>query len=149
MAEEVKQEAIDRAVDLMESFAIKLDSLATELGPEVVDLALMTARIDALSQLLPYIIGVVISIGGWFYFIPTIKLSIKYDRLERKTGSQEEGYGDIKEKDALYCLLALISGGVTAFSTAYVILGGALYDPWPWVGLFEPKLWIAKSVLGL
>lgn len=50
MSDAVDQKAVelmDKAATAVEAFAAKLDTLAQEYGPEVVDAALMVARADA------------------------------------------------------------------------------------------------------
>ncbi len=134
MAEKVQDktvELMDRAADALEAFAIKLGALSTEYGPEVVDAGLCVALIDALS-----IVGstVVILLAGIVLALNTKRSMAWSKRVEPEWDSPAAAWGHIVG----VCSIILLSIGVIR-----------LFNPWPWVGIIEPQLWIAKRILGL
>lgn len=121
-------EILDASQKAMGAFADKLADLAKQYGPEVADAALQMARVDAISTLTPAAIGLIIS---------SIAL-LNGPRVWRK----------LKEWDRF---------DGAPVGTIYWIASGAVWVPsifhfldvWAWVGIFEPKLWLAKRILGL
>lgn len=129
----MEQETADRAMDMVESFAAKLETLAIELGPEVGDLALATARIDALSYIFPQLLLV----AGFLFITPKIVRFV----------IQWEAKAESPNKGLAYFLSGI--GGAAFFVISIVGKAWSFLSVWPWVGLYEPKLWIAYKVLGL
>lgn len=119
---------IDVASQKMDAFGTKLDHLAHQYGPEIMNGALQVARIDALNAAVfetAYLIMCVIAI----YFV--VKLTSKW------------AFEHAEESDG-WSLLAV------GFFT-FVPLGIFFYllNVWPYVGIFEPKLWLAHKLLSL
>lgn len=134
MSEKVDEktvELMDRAADAVEIFAIKLQNLSAEYGPEVVDAALWVARIDALA-----VIGATVAI-----LIAGIVLG-----LNTKTARAWS-----KKVEPNWESPLAVWGGLVGLSSIVLLTMGTIriLNPWPWVGIIEPQLWIAKKVLGL
>lgn len=138
MSDAVDQKAVelmDKAATAVEAFAGKLDTLAKEYGPEVVDAALMVARADAATALIHQLAGV-----GVLALL--IYLSIK----ATKAVWQKDGPG--RSSPDFGAFITLLSAGVPG-GVCFLIWVKFVGDVWPLVGVIEPKLWIAKRVLGL
>lgn len=124
-------ELMDRTADAFEAFAGKIDTLATEYGPEVVDTVLWVARIDALQILSATLLLAVLALLFGLATKPIAGWTKKID----------------PDWDSPLPLLGYLSGA------ACIVLGFIallrVFDPWPWVGVVEPQLWIAKQILGL
>lgn len=123
-------EILDKSQQAIASFADKLTDLAKQYGPEVADAALQMARIDALSGLVPAI----------FTVAATVIVGPKVVRNLRKW-QEKDPY------DPGPLILLVVSGAVAAIFNLAAIM--TLLDVWRWVGVFEPKLWLAKRILGL
>lgn len=109
----------DKAVELMDRF------------PEVVDAVLWVARIDALRHF-----------GVSFMLVLFGSIILYYN---------SRIWGWCKEQaEASDGMSYFISTGYSAVCATLLITASIrLFDPWPWVGIIEPQLWIAKRVLGL
>ena len=129
----MEQDTADRALDMVESFAAKLEALAIEIGPEVGELALAAARVDALSYIFPQLLIVM----GLLCIAPKIVRFV----IQWEARAEGSGKGNAYLISALTIVLFLV-----------VSLIGKLWSflsVWPWVGLYEPKLWIAYKILEL
>ena len=135
MAEKVEDktvELMDRAAGAIEAFAIKLGALSTEYGPEVVDAALWVARIDALNS---------ISVSFMLVLFASILLYYNSKVWAWATKiAKEDSDGFIYIASAIYSAIWILP---------FIVAGIRLFNPWPWVGIIEPQLWIAKRILGL
>ena len=127
----------DKAVELIDKFAAKLDSLSTEYGPEVVDAALAVAWVSATQEAVKWSIALALCvISSWLFARKALPLA------KAKT------FDDSSDEAAVFgAIIFAVVSGLTALITALISLVG--FSVWPWVGMFEPKLWIAKQVLGL
>lgn len=120
---------LDKGGAALGQFADKLGDLAKQYGPDVVNGALEIARIDALSQLVPSILF--LAVLAYFGGNATQYLRKLFDE------------GD----DALAIPLLVVGGIITAVLGLCAI--ATVCDVWVWVGVFEPKLYLAKKILGL
>lgn len=125
----------DKAVDIMdkamvgaEKLSEKLAQLAEQYGPDVVDAGLAVARVTAAQKLLYGLIAVIGSTA--FFWIA------RY--LVRKV--RDENWDEFFGIGGIF-----ISGALGLFFA----IGGLidLLSIWNWVGVFEPKLWIAHRIL--
>ena len=132
MNETVKEAAT--FMDLAKEFALKVQELAIEHGPEAWELALLVARVDAISEIaLPGIFAVMFLFSGICFSFPFRK-----------------GFKILKEGGRNADNWLLVGGFGVAGSVMF--LGLALLElvnVWAWAGIIAPELWIAKSVLGL
>ena len=136
--EEKTVELLDRSADAIESFAAQLKTLAESYGPEVADLALATARVDAAAGLVTGIAMMVVAVA----LLGPARWLFKKAREQRQhhgvhTGNEVPGY---VAGSVLFCISGII-GGIACLQY--------LFDAWRWVGLFSPELWLAKTILGL
>lgn len=137
MSEAVDQKAVelmDRAANAVEAFAGKLGNLSEQYGPEVADAALAVARVEAGNALL----GQVVGLAGIFLIAV---LAVKGIRAAWRC---DDARRDPEVKPIFLCLVGIPSTG--AVLVLWFTVVGTI---WPVIGLIEPKLWIAKQVLGL
>jgi len=129
--EEKAVELMDRSADAVEAFAVKLQALTLEYGPEVVDAVFWVARVDALS-----VIGVTagVLIAGIALALNTKRAMAWSKRVEPNSETPLAIWGH---------LVGLSSIVLLSIATIRIL------NPWPWVGVIEPQLWIAKKILGL
>jgi H+/Cl- antiporter ClcA len=136
MSDALENKAVEILGDSQEAikaFADKLGNLAEQYSPEVVDAALAMARIDAIQTLVP---GVVCGAIGYALYRVLKKAWPWIGEELRKHGP---------DPSAMVTLI-FGGGGVGALILAAVL---QLANVWAWVGIFEPKLWVAKRILGL
>lgn len=134
MVESVEEKTVElmgRTADAFSAFANKIETLATEYGPEVVDMALWVARIDALQVLSVTFLLVVLAVISALFVKPLNKWAKRVDP-EFETPAPLLGY----------------VAGLTSIVLGFIFIL-RVFDPWPWVGVIEPQLWIARHVLGL
>ena len=125
-------ELMDRAANAVETFAVKIEALATKMAPEAWDVALGVAQVSALQNLMLsgmwVLIGALIGVFTW------------------RLGTKAIGF------DPDYPLFPAASiwffGGVLAIIGAIKGCIG-LFSAWNWVGVFNPELYLAREVLGL
>ena len=122
-----------KAVDILD----KLENLATQYTPEVIDAATSAVTVTALGNILSGIVG----IGAAIFALWVTKNFAKYCRRKR----QEEGWMSDWE---IGWALGLGVGGITSGLIALISVW-SLFDVWNWVALFNPKLALAHRVLGL
>ena len=117
----------ERAIELAE----RLERITANAAPELADIALESARLGALSEIISIASGFLIGLallGVAFWLI----------RKSRGVSSHDQemyGFG---------VFIFGLAGGFTSFATF-----AHLSDPILWVSLSKPELWVAKQVLGL
>lgn len=122
----------DKILAAAERFGDKLADIAGQYGPDVADVALAAARVDAASQ----VIGAVGAAIGACISYRFLRTSI----VAFTTNDNHMG------KELLGLLGTIFSGAALAvFGIAVVAMGASL---WPWIGLFEPKIYVAGKLLG-
>lgn len=131
MSDAVDQKAVelmDKAANAVEAFAAKLDTLAQEYGPEVIDAALAVARIEAADRILGQLAAIAVTLA----------------LVWAARGCWRAHVKDDENPAFIIGLVASVAAG--AFCSMAFLITASI---WPWVGIIEPKLWIAKRVLGL
>lgn len=108
----------------------KLSELATQHGPQAVDLAAAVVQVDAVNTL-SGIPGYGALLGGTVWAMRWV--------LRKARPEDEDDYGDHT------WLIGLIPLGIAAAVFAYGFMY-ALLNVWAWVGLFNPKLALAHEV---
>jgi hypothetical protein len=127
----METEAMDRAMDMAEKFGAKLAEIAAEHSGDAVDLAHAVARVDAAHQL---IIGVVCAALSGIL----LRICVHAGKVGRGASSKERDVAaSVAIASGLGCIVLAIVATVE------------LASPWPWVGIIEPNIWIAKSILNL
>lgn len=119
-------EIIDKSQAAIATLADKLTEMAKQYGPDVADGALQMARIDAANHLLPSLVAL--------FLAPAFYVTAR--KLNPEDWHQPSLRG-----------LATIGAGLGCAVSTLVSFG--IFDLWQWVGIFEPKLWLAKRILGL
>jgi formate hydrogenlyase subunit 3/multisubunit Na+/H+ antiporter MnhD subunit len=112
----------------MNDLAQHFSDLATKFGPQVIGATFSAVRISAVM----WLIGALVLVGA----------SIALAFLVR---AFDADYKEKKNPDARDA--ALFVGTLVAFTG---ILGlWILLNPWTWVMLFRPEIWLAKQTFGL
>lgn len=127
-------EILDKSQAAIASFADKLTELTKQYGPDVAHAALSLARVDAINSLVPHIVAAIAFVLLWRWVSAHIAKT-KTNRGERY---------DFTDCNPV----VLIGGGMAVFISGLIASVG-LFNVWAWVGIFEPKLWLAKRILGL
>lgn len=116
--------------DSLTAFAGKVEELAGQYGPQVVDATLDAARVSAGSQLLA---GIVVLI------LATTALA-----WARRQEAKAWKHGTANDEDGIF-VFVLRAIAVALLIVTAVLLGNL----WHWVGVFRPDIWLARSVMGL
>lgn len=120
--EDSAAKALDKITAGADVLTAKLGELATQYGPDVVDAALMVARVEAGQFLIFGVVALVISA----VFFP----------IARRAQKSDPSWNTPKA-----CFFWILTLTPLAASAKHLL------DVWNWVGLFEPKLWIARRLL--
>ena len=115
----------------------KLDALATQYTPEVVDGAIAAVQVTGVGNIIWGLAGAVCAYLCWW-------LSRNFTQYARKK-KQEDGYMSDWE------LGIAIGFGAGIFFTGLMAMLSVVYlfDIWNWVAIFNPKLALAHRILGL
>jgi hypothetical protein len=104
----------------------------TQYGPDAVALALTVARISAGTQIF---VGALLLLGAWILAFPV--------RRAVWAANPGGGYdGDWPTPRIVYALIAgvaVVVGGIGGVAAAL--------DPFAWVGVFRPEVWIAYKAM--
>lgn len=123
--------AIDKLMSGAETVVSKVTALGEKYGPEVVDAGLTVVRLNGLKDL----------IVGLVFLTCAASLVVLARYLFRRSGREK---GDARDG----CIAV---GCVVSVVAAFGIGGAAerLLDIWTYTAIIEPKLWVAKRLLGL
>lgn len=131
-------ELLDRSAEAVEVFASKLSTLAESYGPEVADVAMAAARIDAASGLITGLVllgfAIVLSVLSWRIL---------------KSGHRAYQEGSAYSDDGAFRLIVGALIGLVSGVLMIIACVDGLFSVWRWAGVIQPELWIAKTVLGL
>lgn len=133
-------EAIDKAMHGVDVLAAKLTELAQQYGPDVVDAALVVARVEAAQVIMSGATASVIGAVAVYYGLRMFRAGCEQGRIYRLP----ETCYDAPEGSFLRIagVITLSLGVVSAICAAI-----KLSNLWAWVGMFEPKLYIAHRLL--
>lgn len=136
-------EILDKSQATIATFSDKMVELAKQYGPDVADAALQMARVDAAQGLVKAAIILIASSAAMWLAWYLYKLEIPFKQNEAYSSRID----DNSEKRFFKSIAAIIIG----ISSSFVFVSGMIdfCNLWRWVGIFEPKLWLAKRVLGL
>lgn len=115
----------------MDKLEAKVIELIERMDPVAYETALQAARVDAVSAIVGNVIGILVGAGFMYAAWRLWKWS-----QDKKCKAQDLG--------VIGCILMAVLGGITT-----AVSGAMLLDPWIYVTLYKPELWLAKSVLGL
>ena len=122
----------EKAVDILN----QLEALAKQYTPDVIDAAINVTRIEGLSAI----------IGGFAMLVciyPAYNAAIRLYRYFTKKQEQDR-YADWE----LCVMSVVVVGPIIVLCLAIFGLANVL-DIWRWVAVFEPKLYIAKQIMGM
>lgn len=126
-------EAISKLTAAAEVTVAKLGTLGQKYGGEVIDAGLWVVRIHAVADLLWGLALAGAALASFLTFrrlIPWAKSVVAKD----------------PESDWAWIPVVLSLVVVFPFGVSSAM---RLFDIWNWVAIFEPKLWVAKRLLGL
>ena len=123
----------EKAVELLD----KLDSLATQYTPEVIDGATSAVTVTAIGELIWGVIGLLSA-----YLIFRAGKSLTAFLVKKK---EEDGYWSMWE------IGFGMSSGITIFACTILTLTSVfgLFNIWNWVAIYNPELALAHRILGL
>lgn len=129
--EQVLEDKLIGMLDALENGAVQVGEQVVKYSPEVADAALWVIRIDSAQALLSSL--------AWL-FVCVIP-AIFFYKLAKKFAKEENGkHGDAEA--------VLWSGAFSAiFTGAAMIPASGLFNLWNWIGMFEPKLKLAKDII--
>jgi hypothetical protein len=127
----------DKMIAAAEKFDDKLAQLATQYGPDVADLGLLAARVDAGSGLLRGVASAVAALvaAGVLY-----RCAVK----AREAIADPDRYRCDEEAPWIFAS-AGCGVAVAVFGFGAVM---PLLNLWRWIGIVEPKVWLAGKLLG-
>lgn len=126
-------EKVESGLDLVVSYATKIEALMEKHSSEAWELALTAARVDAGQYLLYGFIALILMI----ICIYVSKCSSKRADIEAEKGKMDSGW-------VLICIIFCIAA-IGCF-VALIVNWGSL---WVWAGIFKPELWLVHKILGL
>lgn len=121
----------DKILVAAEKLGDKMVLVAEQYGPEVSEVVLAAARVDAAQGLVGAAVALLISLAGAIY--ATILWPQELSR----------GNGDPTGKGVVWIICIIGSIALFVCTIPYVA------NVWRWAGVIEPKLWLAGKVLGL
>lgn len=129
--------ALNKLTTATEAVVAKLGTLAEKYGPEAIDAGLWVVRVNGLRDLAFSALWLGLSGVLLFWLAPKL--------WARATAYNEANPRDIWHVErripgVLLYVLGAFTGAIAAF---------CFFDVWTWVAIFEPKLWVAKKLLGL
>lgn len=101
----------------------KMGELATEYGPEVMDMTLEVVRINAIQEL---VIGFAVSVATAVIIMVTFRVTKKFEGIEK----------DMPR--IMMATIAFMFGAIGIYR---------LFIIWNWIGVFNPKLKLAHDIL--
>lgn len=137
--------ALDRLTDGADAVIAKLGTLADKYGPEVVNSALWVVRVDGISNVASNLVGA--AIGGSVAYVAFRWVRGHIAAQKAAHRETHRGFDLTLDADPGVCIFGSVAG--VAGATAVVVCTVKFLDIWNWVAIFEPKLWVAKKLLGL
>lgn len=132
-------EILDKSQAAIGQFADKLGEMAKQYGPDVADAALQMARVDAIDSLVAPITCLLILIVTGAYGMPKM-----WAWARQKNAALKAEHDYDQGAPIFFSILATVAYAISTFAA----LANTL-NVWAWIGIFEPKLWLAKRILGL
>lgn len=108
-------------------------------APDAVNLVLASTQIDCLQSIILSFIGVIVSIICGFIIF---KIQKKIDADKKDNKPYHERLTWIEPEAVLPALFAGLSGSIILVISVITLL-----DIWNWVGLFNPKLYLAHQII--
>jgi hypothetical protein len=127
-------EIMDKAMIGAEKLTEKMAELAVQYGPDVVNAGLEVARFTAIGNLIGGL--------GWAVFTGVLVKTGLHWAKKAKQWNDEEGDNPVVFAYGMGAGCAVIGAIPAGLSALWPI-----FTVWNWVGIFEPKLWIAHRIL--
>lgn len=126
----------DELLKRLDTFAGKLAEMGQQLGPQVWDLTLTAMRVQALHGIMQGLSGIV---AMYVCYRIALKLYPPVRKAWTNFDNEAVGFGG-----GFALAVATIVGMV-----GLVVASSNLLSAWLWIGLYDPRLLLAKKVLGL
>lgn len=139
---------MDDAVDLIDKFADKLTTIIKDYGPDAMNFALEVGRIGAVKDLLNGVL--MVGLGVIAVTIAVKCLSILKKESANPTG-EKRSYNENKEMHEGICIgggVGLVGAGLASIPLLCIGVS-TIANPFLWVGLFRPEVYLAAKALGL
>jgi hypothetical protein len=133
--------ALDKLTDGADAIIAKLGTIAEKYGPEVVDSALWVVRVEGIRELVTSAVGLAICIGSAYACWRILNAHVIATKADKG-----RSYDFFDLNPGIFMPTGMI--GLTAVGLA-VASTLTLTNVWHWVAIIEPKLWVAKRLLGL
>ena len=122
----------EKAVDILN----QMEALTKQFAPDVVDAGMEVTRLNGIASV---VAGVVMLICAYPVYTQAVRLFLFF-----KKKKEEDGYMSDWEMGSV-----AVSICAPVVIILLVIFGAALvFDVWNWVAIFNPKLALAKSIMG-
>ena len=115
----------------------KLDSLATQYAPDVVDAAVSSVQVSAVSHL----VGGLVAMAGGILALWIATNFANYAKAKKDKG----GYMSDWE---IGVAISFVAGGLGG-AILFLVCISQLFEVWNYVEIFNPKLALAHQMLGL
>lgn len=134
MASDAMDTAVTKLTAAIEAGIKAVGTLGEKYGPEVIDSALWVVRINGINNILSNVLGVVLAAG-------TVWVCWHYGLKEWRAHDDKENTNP--------AIIMSTSFGILFGSIIFIICASSVLNIWHWVAIFEPRLWIARKLLGL
>lgn len=124
----------DKMIEAIEHVSAKIALLADKYGPEIIETGLSVVRLTGLNKL-------ILSVGG--ALVGGVVAYVAYHWVRKECAGKDDFF-DTNPIVVFFGGIAAFFGAVAASVNIFKVL-----DIWNWVAIFEPKLYIARKLLGL
>lgn len=138
--------ALDKITNAVDAVVAKLGTLAEKYGPDVVDSALWVIRLDGIQTIAIGVVFGLVSLAcgmAWRKLYAAYKPVAAEWRHYYRSSSTTRPERDENDYQIGLTILAIITAGL------FIVAAIHLLSFWSYVAIFEPKLWVAKRLLGL
>lgn len=118
-------------------------TLGEKYGPEVVDAGLWVVRVNGLQQIATAILIAVAAFAAHKIVGPLLASGRAAKQAESKKpwSERDSEAGELRiAAGFLLRVTSVVGAGLSVASLLWI---------WNWIAIFEPKLWVAKKLLGL
>lgn len=134
---------LDKLSEGAEAVVAKLGTMAEKYGPEVVDSALWVVRVNGIQELVSRL-AIGVFFGAVFYVLAR-KVAAHIAENKARVAAKGRAF-DVTDCDPFVVVFIGGSAAISGVGAAIALIG--MTDVWRWVAIFEPKLWVAKRLLG-
>jgi hypothetical protein len=125
------------AISAIDKWAAKISEVAAQYGPQAADLAVEVGRVGAVQHLLQNA-GLVVAGAAVIWFVS-------------RPFARRAAYWAEENSISMYEVPLGLASGLSGAGGLIAIIAGALdlLDPYAWVGLYRPEVFLAAKALGL